>query len=325
MRITGLITLVLLVGAGMDTAAQSATDTGIRVHDPVMAKHGDTYYLFATGRGIAVWASRDMRLWERQPPVFEEAPPWAVDAVPTFRGHFWAPDIHYHDGMYYLYYSVSAFGKNMSCIGVATNVTLDPGDERYKWIDRGKVIQSFPGKTNWNAIDPHIIVDEGGTAYMSFGSFWGGLKMIRLTPDRLQTVGDTIRLHTIASRNTNPNPIEAPFIFRKDGFYYLFASIDYCCKGEDSDYSMIVGRSLHVEGPYVDDLSIPLTEGGGKRLLAGDERWHGVGHNSVYTFDGTDYLVFHGYDAADKGSSKLRIERLAWDDKGWPILPEYGH
>jgi arabinan endo-1,5-alpha-L-arabinosidase len=46
-----------------------------------------------------------------------------------------------------------------------------------------------------------------------------------------------------------------------------------------------------------------------------------VGHNSTYTFDGVDYLVFHGYDASDeRGRSKLRIERLAWDAEGWPVV-----
>jgi arabinan endo-1,5-alpha-L-arabinosidase len=64
--------------------------------------------------------------------------------------------------LYYLYYSVSAFGKNTSAIGVATNTTLHPNDQAYKWVDHGKVIQSVPGKTNWNAIDPNLITDKDG-------------------------------------------------------------------------------------------------------------------------------------------------------------------
>jgi arabinan endo-1,5-alpha-L-arabinosidase len=52
--------------------------------------------------------------------------------------------------------------------------------------------------------------------------------------------------------------------------------------------------------------------------MEGNKDWFGVGHNSVYTFDKQDFLVFHGYDAADKGRSKLRMEKLAWDKDGWP-------
>jgi arabinan endo-1,5-alpha-L-arabinosidase len=122
-----------------------------------MAKEGDTYYLFCTGMGISVWSSPDMNNWKKEKPVFSQAPKWAVDAIPTFQGHIWAPDISFYKGQYYLYYSVSAFGKNTSCIGLATNKTLNPGSPDFKWVDHGKVIQSIPGKTNWNAIDPNLI------------------------------------------------------------------------------------------------------------------------------------------------------------------------
>src|SRR3546814_15139883 len=77
------------------TFAQSA---GIRVHDPVMAKYESTYYLFATGRGIAVWSSTDLTEWKREAPVFSVPPAWTTNAVATFKGHYWAPDISYHDG-----------------------------------------------------------------------------------------------------------------------------------------------------------------------------------------------------------------------------------
>jgi arabinan endo-1,5-alpha-L-arabinosidase len=80
---------------------------------------------------------------------------------------------------------------------------------------------------------------------------------------------------------------------------------------------MIVGRAKEIPGPYVDEAGVPLARGGGTILLAGDARWHGVGHNAVRTFDGVDYLIFHGYDARDQGRPKLRIETLRWDDR-WP-------
>ncbi len=128
----------------------------IRVHDPVMIKAGDTYYLFCTGMGISVYSSRDMKQWNKEKPVFDTAPLWAVNTIPDSKRHIWAPDISFHNGQYYLYYSVSAFGKNTSCIGVATNTTLNPTDKNFKWVDHGKVIQSVPGRDLWNAIDPNL-------------------------------------------------------------------------------------------------------------------------------------------------------------------------
>jgi len=316
--------------------AQPGPRTDVPVHDPVMIREGGAYYLFATGRGIAVWSSPDRVHWTQEPPVFAAPPAWAVAAVPTFKGHIWAPDISYHAGRYYLYYSISAFGKNTSCIGVATNVTLDRRDPRFKWEDHGKVIESVPGKTNWNAIDPNLVEAEDGTPWLAFGSFWEGLKLVKLTADRLQPAESLASLTTLASRlsgspvaavpgshptNAGENAIEAPFLFRHGGYYYLFSSIDYCCRGAQSTYKMIVGRSGAVAGPYLDRMGKDLAHGGGTLLLAGDERWHGVGHNAVCSFDGTDYLVFHGYDATDPaGKSKLRIERLEWDAEGWPVV-----
>jgi arabinan endo-1,5-alpha-L-arabinosidase len=321
----------------MSASFAQELSSDIRVHDPVMIKQEQTYYLFCTGNGIGVWSSIDRKNWKREKPVFAAPPQWAVDTIPGFKGHIWAPDISFYNGKYYLYYSVSAFGKNTSAIGVATNTTLNPNDAGFKWLDHGRVIQSYPNQTNWNAIDPNIITDDKGTAYMSFGSFWDGLKIARLSKDRLSIDEDVNQLATIASRKSgssqanppsiddNPkdaggNAIEAPFIFKKGKYYYLFASIDYCCKGERSTYKMIVGRSKKVTGPYLDDEKRDMAFGGGKLLLAGDAKWHGVGHNAVVSFDGADYLVFHGYDAADKGISKLRIEQMIWDKKQWPVI-----
>lgn len=297
------------------------------VHDPVMIKEKDTYYLFCTGFGVSVFSSKDMINWRKEKPVFSQAPEWAVKAIPGFRGSIWAPDISYHNGKYYLYYSVSAFGKNTSCIGLAVNKTLDTSSADYKWIDMGKVIQSVPGRDLWNAIDPNLITDEKNTPWLVFGSFWEGMKLVKLKDDRTAVAQPEV-WYTVASRKRDdvlPDSvagdaaIEAPFIFKKGKYYYLFVSFDYCCRGERSNYKMVVGRSEKVYGPYVDRDGVPMNLGGGSTVLEGDKNWHGVGHNAVVTFDGTDYLVFHAYDAADNGRSKLRIEKLNWLNE-WPAM-----
>lgn len=312
----------------------SPSGNNVGMHDPVMMKQGDTYYVFSTGRGVSVLSSKDLKNWKRERQVLQETPQWTVDSLASFRGHFWAPDISYHNGQYYLYYSISAFGKNTSCMGVATNKTLNPEDADFEWVDHGAVICSTPGVTNWNAIDPNLIIDDNNIPYLSYGSFWDGLQLVRLTDDLL-SVYPGEKPFTIASRkkdrrpenppaiDNNPvdaggNAIEAPFIYKKGNYYYLFASIDYCCKGVDSTYKMIFGRSDKVTGPYLDKEGKDMLTGGGTILMAGDKDWHGVGHNAVAGFDGEDYLVFHAYDAQDNGRSKLRIFKLAWDSNQWP-------
>lgn len=336
------VLLLSFIFIGLAAAFGQALKTNISVHDPVMIRQRGTYYIFCTGFGISVWSSADMIHWKQEKPVFEHAPQWAVDSVKGFKGHIWAPDISYYNGVYYLYYAVSAFGKNTSCIGLATNKTLNPSDPEFKWEDHGIILQSHPGKDNWNAIDPNLITDKDGTPYLAYGSFWGGLKIVRLTKDRMHADQDLNDIPTIASRQkdpnakenppaTNDNPkeaggnaIEAPFIFKKGKYFYLFASIDYCCRGPKSTYKMIVGRSRKLLGPYKDASGTLLRYGGGTILLAGNKDWYGVGHNAVCDFDGKDYLIFHGYDASDSGTSKLRIEPILWK-KDWPVVEAAEH
>lgn len=330
------ICVIFLLMAGYGSAAQPvAVGTVLPtrqtpVHDPVMIKQDNTYYLFCTGFGISVWSSADMKEWKKEKPVFEKAPEWAVNAIPGYRGHTWAPDISYHNGQYYLYYSVSAFGKNTSCIGVATNKTLNPSSPDFKWVDHGKVIQSMPGRDMWNAIDPNLAFDEDHTPWLVFGSFWNGMKLVKLADD-LQTIARPEEWHTVAARKRSfemadtaagDAAIEAPFIFKKENYYYLFVSFDYCCRGVNSTYKVVVGRSEKITGPYLDKEGVEMTKGGGSLLVQGDAKeWYGAGHNSVYTFEGKDYIIYHGYDAQDNGRSKLIIRELKWDAGGWPVLP----
>ena len=319
---------VMILGAKI-SCAQDSLQTNIPVHDPVMIRQDGIFYLFATGRGISTWSSKDMRNWKRENPVFTTPPEWAVKAVPGFKGHIWAPDITYYKGLYYLYYSISTFGKNRSCIGLATNKTLHTDSPDYLWTDHGKVIESVPGRDEWNAIDPNFILDEEQKPWLAFGSFWNGLKLVKLNEDAKTIATDPQQWSTIASVPRNQpgsdslagnGAIEAPFLFKKGDYYYLFASYDYCCRGEKSTYKVRVGRSQKLTGPYLDKEQKPMTKGGGTLLVQGDANWYGAGHNSTYTFNGKDYLIFHGYDAKDKGRSKLRVEELAWDESGWPIV-----
>jgi arabinan endo-1,5-alpha-L-arabinosidase len=300
------------------------------VHDPVMIKQDSVYYLFCTGMGINCLSSKDMKSWKKEKSVFDKSPDWAVSSIPGFKGHIWAPDIYYHKGDYYLYYSVSAFGKNTSCIGLVTNKTLHPNSPDFKWIDHGKIIQSFPNRDLWNAIDPNLILDENGVPWLTFGSFWNGIKLVKLRDD-LKSVAEPEEWYTLAQRarsanldDTDPGDgaIEAPFIFRKDSFYYLFVSFDYCCRGIKSNYKIMVGRSQKVSGPYTDKEGKDLRRGGGSLLLEGNSQWPGVGHNAVYTFNNTDFIIYHAYDASDNGKPKLKINILQWDNANWPLIGE---
>lgn len=288
------------------------------VHDPVLAEEDGIYYLYNTGVNITCLSSRDLVHWRYEPPAFSAPPQWALQSVPGYEGHTWAPDIIYHDGAYHLFYSCSSFGKNTSAIGHAVRTVLNPDDTTNVWRDTGPVVRSVEGKTNYNAIDASVIIDEAGVPWMSFGSFWGGIQLIRLTSD-LAKQDTTYAIRTIARRSEG-SAIEAPFLFRKGDYYYLFVSFDFCCRGLNSNYNVVVGRSKRVEGPYFDKDGRRMDEGGGTLVIASDSEFAAIGHSAAYTFAGKDYFVAHGYSRKDNGASKLVLREMHWDDEGWPLL-----
>ena len=298
------------------------------VHDPVMIKQDSMYYLFCTGMGITRYSSTDMQHWKKELPVFAKSPEWTVAAIPGFKGHIWAPDINFYNGKYYLFYAVSQFGKNTSCIGLATNTTLNDQSPSYRWEDKGMIIQSVPGRDMWNAIDPAFITDENGIPWLCFGSFWEGIKMVRLKKD-ISAIDEKQQWYTLASRprtfgiadtTAGDAAIEAPFIFKHDKYYYLFVSYDYCCRGINSTYKVMVGRSEHVTGPYADKNGLLMSQGGSSLVVEGDKHWMGVGHNAAYRFNDKDYIIYHGYSAEKNGISLLITHELSWDEKGWPVI-----
>lgn len=328
LTISAVVAVVAAAADGPGAPRFVFDETDPNVHDPVMAYEDGRYYLFNTGVGIGVISSADLKTWRQERNVLDPIPEWAKTEVPAYKGHTWAPDIVRVGDWWYLYYSCSTFGKNISAIGVARAGTLNPDNPGYGWEDLGMVIGSRPGVTDWNAIDPNVILDRKGDPWMTFGSFWDGIQLVRLKKDMKTPQGDCF---TIARRrrpcgggkaqeNAGENAIEAPFIVEKDGWYYLFVSHDYCCKGLESNYRTVVGRSRSIEGPYLDRDRRDMAHGGGTLVIGPDEKYSGVGHCSVYEFGGRWIFAAHGYDKAKNGASKLVVRFISWDDEGWPEL-----
>lgn len=288
-------------------------------HDPTIIQSGSTYYLFRTGTNIPVKRSTDLLNWQEAGRAFATQPAWmAASGVPFDSNNaMWAPDVSFFNDQYHLYYSVSAFGQNNSCIGHATRASLETG----AWQDQGSVICTT-GQSNYNAIDPNIVLDGSGIPWMSFGSFWSGIQLIRLTPTGAR---DGTEITRIAGGRPSPNAIEAPVIVRRGAFYYLFVSFDLCCQNANSTYKLAVGRASEVQGPYVDKAGTDMLSGGGTIFLRGSEGnrtdtipYAALGHNAILLRGNEAFNVYHAYPEAG-GGAVLRIAELAWDEEGWPV------
>jgi arabinan endo-1,5-alpha-L-arabinosidase len=183
---------------------------------------------------------------------------------------------------------------------------------------KAQVIASNVGD-DWNAIDPDVVLDERDQPWLAFGSFWGGIKLRKLDAATGKLSAQDQTLYSLASRS-RPGAIEAPNIVRKNDYYYLFVSFDFCCRGKDSTYNIRVGRARRLTGPYIDRSGKAMMEGGGTLLVAGAGRWAGPGHCEVLQERDGDHLVYHAYDTEWRGVPTLRIALLRWDSEGWPTI-----
>lgn len=305
------------------SVAWAQEDVTREVHDPSIIAEKGWYYVFTTGtRGehIPIRRSKDLRQWEHVGNVFKEMPGWARKKVP--KGGLWAPDIAFWKGRYWLYYSVAVNTAGVpSCIGLATNKTLDPASPEYKWEDQGLVRPGQPGRDSFATIDPNFFLKDGKEPWLVFGSTSiDRLRLVRLNDNG--KVAQGAALIPVAGRTDGC--IEAPYLIQRGEWYYLFVSFDDCCKGVKSTYRIMVGRAKRLEGPYVDFAGRPMLDGNATSLLAGHRDVRGPGHNSVVRVKDQDYLVHHFYDANKKGTPTLQIRPLLWSNDGWPSAGEPG-
>ncbi|MBL0887503.1 arabinan endo-1,5-alpha-L-arabinosidase [Myceligenerans indicum] len=311
----------------------------LHVHDPALVAGDDAapWFVYGTGDvrkgfgapqilrsddGGTTWADAGTAWDQAGDPAWVREPGTGIAGVENY----WAPELHRHDGIWYLYYSASTFGSNDSAIGLATGTTLDPQDPDYGWHDQGVVVRSTPGETHYNAIDPGVVEDADGTPWLFFGSFWGGIQVLPLEwPSGKPAAG--AEPVTVASRiGVSENAIEAPFVVARDGWYYLFVSWDKCCSGVDSTYRIMVGRSREVTGPYLDAEGTDLMLGGGTEVASTSGRMIGPGGQTVSVVgepgasSSAYYLAYHFYDGDDGGAPTLAVRELDWDADGWPSV-----
>ena len=297
------------------------------IHDPAMAREGNSYYVFSTGDpagkigdgNIQIRVSHNLRSWQYTGTVFAQQPAWITSALGSIP-NLWAPDISYFGGLWHLYYAGSSFGSNNSVIGLATSPTLDPSSPRYHWTDDGLVFRSTTAD-DYNAIDPSLVTDAAGNKWLSFGSFWSGIKLLRLDAATGKPASGSPTVYSLAAKPT-PDPEEGSGIVYHGGYYYLFVAVGYCCRGISSTYHIEAGRSASITGPYVDASGTALLSGGGMEVQGTDAGM--IGPGSPFVFGpgagggASPLLVYHYYDAFDSGDAWIQIRSLSWAD-GWPV------
>lgn len=287
-------------------------------HDPTMIEANGTYYRFWTGENIPSAQSTNLTNWQDARAVYTSGySAWVDEWLTGIAGETfnfpWAPDVSRFAGKYHIYSSFSAkFGDNISCI---THLSTDD-IARGNWTDLGPVICT-KGNETYNAIDADVGIDAEGKPWLAFGSFWDGILGMELT-------SDGSRASSTLTRLAWANEIEAPVLFYRCGFYYLFVTWGLCCPGEGRSisqltYRVAVGRSKNVMGPYVDRSGKAMLDGGGTLMVQGDHtNWAAAGHSDVMVSGHRIYHLYHAYKQSN-GNAQLRIVEMPFDEEQWPV------
>lgn len=310
-----LTCIVVFVGVACGLYAQSDTYSNPVVSqslpDPTVMRAADGYfYLYATEdiRNVPIYRSNDLVNWTFLGTVFSNS------SRPDFEpnGGIWAPDINYINGQYVLYYSMSVWGGEHTCgIGVAT-----ARNPQNKFSDKGKLFRSNEIGVQ-NSIDP-CFIEDNGKKYLFWGSFHG-IYCVELSDDGLSL-----------KNPANPQPLqvagtafEATYIYKRDNYYFLFASIGSCCEGLNSSYRLVVGRSESITGPYLSKSGGKMLQNSYTSVINASSRFKGNGHCSGIVQDdaGNDWMFVHGWDAENANNGRvLLLNQIKWDRSGWPYV-----
>ena len=297
--------------------------------DPYAWKHEGVYYAIGTAENAPIDPGRP-----HEPGVFpvlvsEDFTTWRaagyalVRPDPALGDSYWAPEIAYAEGKFYMYYSVGGGDKNHILRVAVSDSPTGP------YIDAGPIVD--PASCPF-AIDAHAFQDDDGQWYLFYARDfldhdYGARAGTALVVDRLETMTKLAGEERTVLRAAHDwqlfeaqrpmydgawdwHTLEGPCVLKHDGRYYCLYSGG---RWENDSYGVDYGVADHVLGPYTDSGA----EHGARILHTIPGFVRGPGHNSIVKGpdDQTDYIVYHAWDE-ERTARKMCIDPLIWTPDG---------
>ena len=289
-----------VTGAQLDGFYQNPIRRGM-FPDPSVVRVGEDYYMvnstFVFFPCIPVSHSKDLVHWH----VIGHAianPEWAhLEGLEGGRG-WWAPDISYANGRFY----------------ITATLRLNDGAQpcRRQMVvhaEKPEGPYSCPVFIEEDGIDPSIFHDDDGRHYMLLNR---GARILELDETCTKRKSET----TLLYYGSNKRAPEGPHLIKKDGWYYLFLAEG----GTGMEHRETVARSRSLMGPY-------QTSPYGDLLRQHDPRAliQRCGHAKPFcTQDGNWYLVYLCGRALDGKWTMMgretALDPIMWTEDGWPIV-----
>ena len=278
--------------------------------DPTVILVGDTYFAAGTSSEWAppyrLYESKDLINWTYLGGLFKEMPEWTM-------GSYWAPELFYHNGTFYAYYTARRLSDRKSFVGVATT-----RDIRQGFTDHGVIVEW----TN-EAIDAFVI-ELDGRLYITWKAY--GLDQGKdveilcseLSEDGLKIKGEVFSLIKADAGGWEAGAIEGQCLVKHGGYIYMFYAGNACC-GARCNYQTGVARARSIHGPWEKYTENPIMYGGGQ--------WRCPGHGTLVTTpEGRYFYLYHAYKTSTNVYSGRQgmLDEIVWDTKtGWPFF-RYG-
>ncbi len=293
----------------------------INAHDPAVLKDGNYFYVYGT-HNMPVWRSKDLIDFDRvEDRLVRNIPDAAQEHVGERARDLWAPDMVKVGKEYRLYYCLSQFGKSQSYIGFLVGKS-PTGTFR----DGAEVVSSNNpvDEPGWpNALDPCVLTDEKDRQWLVYGSFFGGIYVLRLNADGEASSKGSVGERIAYRQGT---ALEGPYAIYNPKLkeYFLFVSYDKL----DSTYNVRVGRAKRPDGPYKDFNNKDMA-GGEDNLpkilnsyaFENHTGWFGPGHNSVVRAGDNSYMLHHAREEIDgRKIVHTHVRKMVFTDDGWPVV-----
>ncbi|MDT7836520.1 LamG-like jellyroll fold domain-containing protein [Aquabacterium sp. OR-4] len=366
-----LATLLPATAAQAQAAYTPPTFTNIAVHDPSIIRADGQHYVF--GSHLSAARSPDLMRWSRvadgataSNPLFNDV---TRELAETFAwaqtSTLWAPDVlRLADGRYYMFYNACKGDSPRSALGIAVASRVEG-----PYVNQGIVLKSgmwglpsedgtvYDATRHPNVVDPNVFFDATGRLWMVYGSYSGGIFVLRLDPATGRPLpGQGYGKHLMGGNHAR---IEGAYVLYSPltQFYYLFTSFG----GLDAagGYHLRVARSRNPDGPYLDatgrdmatvkaNPALPLFDDAtiaphavklignfrfdaalGERRLGGagtaEPGYVSPGHNSAFVdaASGKHFVVFHTRFPGRGEEHEVRTHQLLINADGWPLITPF--
>lgn len=283
--------------------------------DPCIARAGTDYYIvtstFEWFPGLPVYHSKDLVNWEQVGHVLTRKSQLDLTGIADADGVY-APSITYHDGLFYVTYTIVQGGISWPQKGYP-NYIVTAKDPKGPW--------SEPTLINSLGFDPTLFIDDDGKAYVLVRIFdhrkgkvpSPGIGMHELELKTLKPVGEPKFIYSGWGKRS----AEGPKMLKKEGWYYLFTAEG----GTGYGHYEAVARSRHIEGPYErapekfytsanDSNAVVQKAGHGTLVSTPDGQWY-------TTHLASRPLVPNGNCPLGR---ETFLQKVEWNANGWPEL-----